>query len=59
MGYALNDMKNEPKYSYFINTKDKMLYVNLELPAGGTIIQSIEICGGNYCFIYEGTKRGD
>ena len=34
MSYALNDMNNEPKYSYYINTEDKMFYVNLELPGG-------------------------
>ena len=59
MGFALNDIDNEPKYSYYINTEDKMFYVNLELPGGGTLTPSIEIGGGNYHFIYEGTEKGD
>ena len=59
MGYALNDINNDPKYSYYINTEDKMFYVNIELPGGGSMTPSIEIGGGNYYFIYEGTKRGD
>ena len=59
MGYALNDMNNEPKYSYYINTEDKIFYVNLELPGGGTLTPGIEIGGGNQFFIYEGTKKGD
>ena len=59
MGYALNDMNNEPKYSYYINTEDKMFYVNIELPGGGSILDKIEIAGPNYYFIYEGTKNGD
>ena len=59
MGYALNDMNNEPKYSYYINTEDKIFYVNIELPGGGTIIDHIEIGGANYYFTYEGTKNGD
>ena len=36
-----------------------MFYVNIELPGGGSMAPSIEIGGGNYYFIYEGTKRGD
>ena len=59
MGYALNDMNNEPKYSYYINTEDKMFYVNIELPGGGTMIPKIEIGGPYYYFTYEGTKKGD
>ena len=26
---------------------------------GKFVMSSIEICGGNYHFIYEGTKKGD
>ena len=59
MGYALNNFNNEPKYSYYINTEDKNFYVNIELPGGGDIIDSIEIKGPFYCFIYEGEKKGD
>ena len=59
MGYALNDMNNDPKYSYYINTEDKMFYVNIELPGGAKMTKNIEIGGGNYYFIYEGIKNGD
>ena len=59
MGYALNNFNNEPKYSYYINTEDKMFYVNIELPGGGSIENNIKIKGPYYCFIYEGEKKGD
>ena len=59
MGYTLNNDSSEPKYSYYINKEDKMFYVNIELPGGGSITPDIEIGGGNYFFIYEGVKKGD
>ena len=59
MGYALNDLNNDPNYSYYINTEEKMFYVNIELPGGGTIKRDIKIAGSNYYFIFEGIKKGD
>ena len=59
MGYTLNNESNEPKYSYFINKEEKLFYVNIELPGGGTIFPSIKIGASNYFFYYEGTKKGD
>ena len=59
MGYTLNNDSNIPKYSYYINTEDKSLYINIELPGGGTIIPKINIISGYYIFIFEGVKKGD
>ena len=35
MGYTLNNDSNTPKYSYYIDTEKKMLFINIELPGGG------------------------
>ena len=59
MGYTLNNDSNVPKYSYYINTEDKYLYINIELPGGGKIIPRIELVSSYYIFIFEGEKKGD
>lgn len=59
MGYTLNNDSNIPKYSYYINTEDKSLYINIELPGGGSITPKINIISGFYIFIFEGVKKGD
>ena len=57
MGYTLNN--NEIKYSYYINSKDNKLYINLELAGGGKINRSIASQNGFYYFTFEGFKYGD
>ena len=59
MGYTLNNDSNTPKYSYYINTEEQILYINIELPGGGSIESRIEIVSGYYIFIFEGEKKGD
>ena len=59
MGYTLNNDTSNPKYSYYINTEDRNLYINIELPGGGSICPRVEVALGYYIFIYEGVKKGD
>ena len=59
MGYTLNNDSNTPKYSYYIDTEKKMLFINIELPGGGSIEPRVEIVSGYYIFIFEGEKKGD
>ena len=59
MGYTLNNDSNTPKYSYYIDTEEKILYINIELPGGGSIEPRVEIVSGYYIFIFEGEKKGD
>ena len=59
MGYTLNNDSNSPKYSYYINTEENVLYINIELPGGGTIQPFLEVVSGYYIFIFEGEKKGD
>ena len=59
MGYTLNNDSNTPKYSYYIDTETNMLYINIELPGGGSIEPRVEIVSGYYIFIFEGEKKGD
>lgn len=59
MGYTLNNDSNVPKYSYYINTEDQFLYINIELPGGGSITRRIELVSSYYIFIFEGEKKGD
>ena len=59
MGYTLNNDSSNPKYSYYINTEDKCLYINIELPGGGSINPRVEVALGYYIFVFEGVKKGD
>ena len=59
MGYTLNNDSNSPKYSYYIDTEKQMLFINIELPGGGSIEPRVEIVSGYYIFIFEGEKKGD
>ena len=59
MGYTLNNDSNTPKYSYYIDTDEKILYINIELPGGGSIEPNVEIVPGYYIFIFQGEKKGD
>lgn len=59
MGYTLNNDSNTPKYSYFINTEENILYINIELPGGGPIYPDVEVVQGYYIFIFEGERKGD
>ena len=59
MGYTLYNESSEPKYSYYINKEDKLFYVNIELPGGGSIEPHINIRNSNYFFKYDGIKKGD
>ena len=59
MGYTLNNDSNIPKYSYYIDTDEKVLYINIELPGGGSIEPNVEIVPGYYIFIFQGEKKGD
>ena len=59
MGYTLNNDSNTPKYSYYIDTDEKVLYINIELPGGGLIEPNVEIVPGYYIFIFQGEKKGD
>ena len=59
VGYTFNNDINEPKYSYYINPEEKMFYINIELPGGGTIEPNITVQGNYYYFIFEGVKNGD
>ena len=59
MGYTLNNDSNTPKYSYYIDTEKKILFINIELPGGGSLEPRVEIVSGYYIFIFEGEKKGD
>ncbi len=59
MGYTLNNDSNSPKYSYYINIEENILYINIELPGGGSIQPFLEVVSGYYIFIFEGEKKGD
>ena len=65
MGYTLNNDSSIPKYSYYITTnendieKNKYLYINIELPGGGTLCKHIDNVPGFYIFVFEGEKNGD
>lgn len=58
-GFTFNNDNDIPKYSYYINPEEKILYINIELPGGGKIEPTISVLGNSYYFIYEGIKNGD
>ena len=59
VGFTLSNDSNIPKHSYYINPEEKILYINIELPGGGTIEPTFTVQGNSYYFIYEGIKNGD
>ena len=59
VGFTLSKDSNIPKHSYYINPEEKILYINIELPGGGTIEPTVAVQGNSYYFIYEGIKNGD
>lgn len=59
VGFTLSNDSNIPKHSYYINPEEKILYINIELPGGGTIEPTVTVQGNSYYFIYEGIKNGD
>ena len=59
MGITKND-GNTAKYSYYIDTKNLKLIVNIELPGGGYIeVPNIITTQGYYSFRFEGEQNGE
>ena len=59
VGFTFSNDSSIPKHSYYINPEEKMLYINIELPGGGSIKKNVTVQGNSYYFIYEGIKNGD